>query len=211
MNILIVDDHRIFREGLERMLRIDLNVVHVFHAENGLEALSKIEMYRPDIVFMDIQMKEMNGIDATFEACLKFPSIKIIALTQCEDIFHVLKMVNSGAMGFLIKTSTSIDEIQEAIKTVTIGKKYYAPELVKLMLEQEEQKKNWLSQNLLSQREKEIMMLVCKGKNDKKIADELSLSTRTVEWHRKNIFHKTNTQNVAELINMAVSKGLYLP
>jgi len=211
MNILIVDDHRIFREGFERMLRIDKKIINVFQAENGIEALIKIEIHQPDFVFMDIQMKEMNGIHATLKACKKFPHIKIIALTQCEDTYHVLKMFESGAKGFLIKTSAGIDEIQKAIKIVKSGKKYYAPEIIDAISVKALKKESWLNENILSEREREIMLLICGGKNDKKIADELFLSARTVEWHRKNILAKTKTKSIAELINMAINKGLYLP
>jgi DNA-binding NarL/FixJ family response regulator len=211
MNILIVDDHRIFREGLERMLRINEEVKNVYQAENGIEALLKMELHQPDIVFMDIQMKEMNGMNATLEACKKFPAIKIIALSQCEDKYHVLKMFENGAKGFLIKTSAGIDEIHEAIKMVSAGEKYYAPEVIEVVNEQAEKKESWLNENLLSKREMEILISICEGKKAKKIADELFLSIRTVDWHRKNILSKTNTNSIAELINLAINQGLYLP
>jgi two-component system response regulator DegU len=210
MNILIVDDHKIFREGFERALRLNPNVKSIYHAENGVEALSVIEENKPDLVFMDIQMKVMDGITATKTASKKYPSIKIIALSQFEDTYHAIKMFDSGASGYLMKTS-GINEINKAINLVSQGEIYYAPEIIETMAQRTKKRTKIILENILSKRELEILHLVCCGKSDKIIADELFLSARTVEWHRRKILGKTETRSSAELINFAIDNGIYFP
>jgi DNA-binding NarL/FixJ family response regulator len=210
MNILIVDDHKIFREGFERALRLNSDVKSIYHAENGVEALSVIEENKPDVVFMDIQMKVMDGITATKTASKKYPSIKIIALSQFEDTYHAIKMFDSGASGYLMKTS-GINEINKTINLVSQGEIYYAPEIIETMAQRTKKRTKIILENILSKRELEILYLVCCGKSDKIIADELFLSARTVEWHRRKILGKTETRSSAELINFAIDNGMYFP
>lgn len=210
MDILIVDDHRIFREGFERALRLNDDVKSVYHAENGAEAILLIEKHEPDLVFMDIEMKVMNGMVATKEASKKFPKSKIIALTQFEDSYHAIKMFENGAKGYLIKTS-GIDEINKAIHLVIQGNIYYAPEITDIITEHQRKRDKIILDNVLSKRELEILNLICSGKSDKKIAEEIYLSARTIEWHRRNILTKTECKSSAQLINFAIDNGLYLP
>ena len=210
MDILIVDDHRIFREGFERALRLNQEVKSVYHAENGAVAIMLIEKHQPDLVFMDIEMKVMNGLIATKEASKKFPKSKIIALTQFEDSYHALKMFENGAKGYLIKTS-GIDEINKAINLVIQGSIYYAPEITNIIAEHNKKKEKIISDNIFSKRELEILILICAGKSDKLIAKEIYLSARTIEWHRRNILSKTDCKSSTQLINFAIDNGLYFP
>jgi DNA-binding NarL/FixJ family response regulator len=210
MDILIVDDHRIFREGFERALRLNNNINKVYHAANGAEALILIEEYLPDLVFMDVQMKVMDGITATKTATKKHPNIRIIALSQFEDTYHAIKMFDSVAKGYLIKTS-GIDEINKAMHLVNHGEIYYAQEILDTMNDRNQKRKRIILENLLSQREIQILNLICSGKSDKKIGEEIFLSARTVEWHRRKILNKTDTKTSPELINFAIENGMYFP
>jgi len=210
MNILIVDDHKIFREGFERALRLNENIKSVYHAENGIDALLILERYNLDLVFMDIQMKVMDGITATSNICKKHPQIKIIALSQFEDSYHAIKMFECGAKGYLIKTA-GIDEINKALNLVMKNEIYYAPEIARLMAEYAMNNKTSPQASILSKREFQILNLICSGKTDKMIAEEVFISIRTVEWHRRNILDKTNTKSGTELINFAIKNGIYFP
>jgi DNA-binding NarL/FixJ family response regulator len=210
MDILIVDDHRIFREGFERALRLNKNINQVYHASNGAEALLLIDQHLPDLVFMDVQMKVMDGITATKTATKKHPTIKVIALSQFEDYYHAHKMFEGGAKGYLIKTA-GIDEINNALSLVMQGEVYLAPEIKESMEVHVKRKEIVAFENILSKRELEILNSICCGKSDKKIADEFFLSARTVEWHRRNILSKTETKSIGELINLAINIGYYFP
>jgi DNA-binding NarL/FixJ family response regulator len=210
MNVLIVDDHKLFREGFERALRLIDEIKDIYHASNGIEALELIAENLPDIVFMDIQMKIMDGCQTTNIAVHKHPDIKIIAFSQFEDSYHAKKMFDNGARGYLIKTS-GIDEIKKALKKVHLGEIYCAPEIESEIKVLDKKSKIISSKNVLSDREIEILHLICIGKSDKKIAEDISISARTVEWHRGNILEKTGTKSIGELINYAINNGIYFP
>lgn len=159
---------------------------------------------------MDIQMKIMDGMTTTKIVTHKFPKVKIIALSQFEDAFHAINMFENGAKGYIIKTS-GIDEINKAIETVINDNIYYSAE-IKNIMDNYFLKGNTQAQDFtFSKRELELLKLICSGKSDIKIAIELSISSRTVEWHRRNIFIKTQTKGVAELMHYAIGKGLYFP
>jgi DNA-binding NarL/FixJ family response regulator len=210
MDVLIVDDHKIFREGFERVLGSIEYVAKIYHAENGEEALLMIEEKVPDLVFMDVQMKVLDGTTATKLATKKYPNLKIIALSQFEDDNHIIKMYEAAAIGYLSKYTDFI-EIKNAINIVREGKKYFAPHIIEKVITYTQKKQAFINEKILSARELQILLLICKGKSDKEIANLLFVSERTIEWHRINILSKTNNKSIAMLINYAIDNGLYFP
>ncbi len=208
INVMIVDDHEIFRNGL-KMAVGRLKYAHVSaEADNGLDFITQIEKKRPDIVLMDIEMPVMNGIDATGKAMTMYPDLKIIALTMYKDDAYIQSMLEAGARGFLIKNITK-DILDRAIQAVYHGKTYYSEELwdyfTKKVTAQEEDEEKNLN---LTPRENEILQLLAEGLTNKEIANKLFLSERTVVGHKTNLLSKTNCKNTVSLLAFAIKSGL---
>ncbi|QIA09099.1 response regulator transcription factor [Draconibacterium halophilum] len=209
--ITIVDDHKIFRDGLILLLRNFDFVSVVGQAANGQEFLGLIENEAPDIVFMDINMPKMNGIEATKQALQKYPDIKVIALTSFADDEYIEQMISAGVEGYMLKRS-NIEDFEKAIKKVADGGSYFSSEIIKVIsrnLYKDKERK--LGEQLLSNltsREKEILNLICKGLNNEQIAELINLSPKTVEKHKSNLFQKTATFNTVNLVIYAFKNQL---
>lgn len=204
-NIAIVDDHKLFRAGLITLLE-DLDFVkNIYEAANGIEFLKLIKEIKVDVALMDIDMPEMNGVETTKKAIEFNPDIKIISLSMYGDDEYYLNMINAGVMGFLLKDS-DIDEVEKAIITVGNGEKYFSSErLYDILLSS---RLNIPKQNILTDRETEVLGLICKGLSNQEIAKKLFLSKRTIDKHRENILSKTNCHNTASLIMYANKNNL---
>jgi DNA-binding NarL/FixJ family response regulator len=208
MKILIVDDHDIFRQGLEQALMSIQKVSQIMHARNAKDGIQIALDEHPDIIFMDIQMRGMDGIEATRQILQSQPGMRILALSQFDDKFNVLSMLSNGAVGYLVK-SANMDEINEAINCVLNGQIYYSKEASDAVLLGIKTKgaAPFLESNL-SNREMQVLNLIMKKKSTNDIADSLFLSIRTVEWHLSNLLHKTNSKNIKELIKFAKKNHL---
>ena len=210
-NIIIVDDHKIFRDGLI-MLLSNFDFVSVAgEAANGEEFLELIETIEADIVLMDINMPKMNGIEATKHALEKYPELKVIALTSFADDEYIEQMISAGVEGYMLKRS-DIEDFEKAIKKVADGGSYFSAEIIKVIsrnLYKDKERKS--GEQLLDQftsREKEILNLICKGLNNEQIAELIHLSPKTVEKHKSNLFQKTETFNTVNLVIYAFKNQL---
>lgn len=206
--VILVDDHKLFRNGLKLLLNNSDNIEVIAEASNGLEFLKIIEENKDAIVFMDIQMPEMNGIEATKIGLEKYPDLKIIVLTMFGDDEYYYQMIEAGVKGFLLK-NTDIDEVLEAIETVAKGENCFSKELLYNIVRNISQtKKNNHDEANLSEREIEILHLICEGLSNQEIADKLFISKRTVDKHRSNILDKTGTNNTASLVMYSIKQGI---
>ena len=209
---ILVDDHKIFRDGLKLLLNEISNIKVIAEASNGKEFLELLENNKPDIIFMDIKMPEMNGIDATRIALQKFPDLKVIILSMSGNEEHFSLSLNAGACAYLLKNSDK-SEIEKAILSVLDGKNYFSEALLKDLV-----RKNYIlskdtvmpvdNPDKLSHRELEVLQLICKGLANHEIAKELNISPRTVDGHRANILDKTQSKNSISLVVYAIKKGL---
>jgi len=206
-NIMIVDDHALFRHGLKLILNSQSDFKVVSEASNGIEFLRNIEIVPVDVVLLDIAMPEMNGIEAAEIALKKFPDLKIIALSMYRDEDYYNKMLEKGVSGFLLKES-GIDEVFTAIRSVIDGKSYFSQELLLNLIRNISNVTNKPKINNLSERELEIVTLICQGLSNQEIAEKLFLGKRTVEKHRANILIKTDTKNTASLVMYAIRNGI---
>lgn len=207
--IAIVDDHKMFREGLRFLLSEIPNISVISESKSGKEFIETIDPNNlPDIVLMDISMPEMNGIEATKLAIQKYPFLNVVALTMFGEEDYYYQMIHSGAKGFLLKESGS-RELEEAITTVLKGDNYFSMTLLKTLIVSLNEKKKEPSVEL-TERETEILQLICTGLSAKEIANELKISPRTVENHKANLFEKTDTQNTSSLIMVAIKKKLVI-
>ena len=207
LSIFLVDDHKLFREGLKLLLNNLQSIKTIHEACDGKEFLEKLENIIPDIVLMDIDMPNINGIEATKTALNKFPDLKIIALSMYGEYDYYNKMLDAGAKGFLLKNS-DISEVENAIINVSEGKSYFSQEIMLDLLKNITKRKSVHKTTELTDREKEILFHICKGLSNQQIADELCLSKRTVDKHRENLLLKTNSKNTASLVIYAIRKEI---
>jgi len=207
ISVYLVDDHSLFREGLKLLLSNLDYIDTIYEAENGQEFIDGLVKNHVDIVMLDIEMPVMNGIQAAQKAKEIAPGIKIIALSMYSDENYYLSMIEAGACGFLLKNS-NFQEVEKAITDVCNDKSYISIEILNNILKQP-QKTGLINVNEeLTEREDEILLLICKGLTNNEIADRLGLSKRTVDKHRENLLQKTQSKNTANLVIYAIKNGL---
>ena len=207
IRIIITDDHQLFRNGLKILLNAFQEFEVVGEASNGEEFLRIIKNTPADVVLMDINMPEMDGIEATRKGLKLCTSIDIIALSMYGEEEYYYKMVDAGAKGFLLKDS-DISEVKDAILTVRKGGSYFSQELLYYVIQKIKHREHESKTANLSKREKEILLKICEGLSNQEIAETLFISKRTVDKHRANLLGKTNSKNTASLILFAIRNKL---
>jgi hypothetical protein len=210
IKVFLVDDHQMMIDGLLSLLKSEEDIVICGTALNGQAALDALPTALPDIVLTDISMPGMDGIALTKAIKSQFPNIKIIALSMFNDSHHISDMLEAGISGYILK-NTGNQEMMEALRRVASGATYYSDEVAAEMmraLTDRSHKKQETEAVHLTEREREIIILIAKEYSNAKIASELFISERTVETHRKNIYRKTNTSNIVGLLKFAMEHGL---
>jgi len=207
IRIVITDDHQLFRNGLKILLNAFQEFEVAGEASNGEEFLRIIKNTPADVVLMDINMPEMDGIEATRRGLKLCPALDIIALSMYGEEEYYYKMVDAGAKGFLLKDS-DISEVKEAILAVRKGGSYFSQELLYHVIQKIKHRENESKSANLSKREKEILLKICEGLSNQEIAETLFISKRTVDKHRANLLGKTNSKNTASLILFAIRNKL---
>lgn len=207
IQILIVDDHRLFREGLKGLLENLPFVGCVDEAENGVDCIIKLRNSAPDIVFMDIEMPEMDGIEATRRVVELYPDIRIIALSMYGDENYYTGMITAGAKGFVLKNS-GFQDVENAIINVLEGNNFISQEILNCLIRGFGVKNKPKQLCDLTEREVEVLYHICKGLSNQEIANVLFLSKRTVDKHRENILSKVGVKNTAGLVIYAVKNGI---
>jgi DNA-binding NarL/FixJ family response regulator len=207
IRIIIADDHQLFRNGLKILLNAFPDFEVTGEASNGEEFLRILRNTGAEIALMDINMPEMDGIEATRKGLKLNPDIKIIALSMYGEEEYYYKMVDAGAKGFVLKDS-DISEVKEAILTVSRGGSYFSQELLYHVIQKIKHRESESKSANLSKREKEILLKICEGLSNQEIAETLFISKRTVDKHRANLLGKTNSKNTASLILFAIKNKL---
>jgi DNA-binding NarL/FixJ family response regulator len=207
IRIIIADDHQLFRNGLKMLLEASPEFEIVGEASTGEEYLRILQNCTADIVLMDINMPEMDGIEATRKGIKICPSIAVIALSMYGEEEYYYKMVDAGAKGFLLKDS-DISEVKEAILTVRKGGSYFSQELLYNVIQKIKHRESEGKSANLSKREREILLKICEGLSNQEIAETLFISKRTVDKHRANLLGKTGSKNTASLILFAIKNKL---
>lgn len=204
IKIILADDHKLVRDGIKSLLQINPSFKVVAEVDNGNELIQKMEEMLPDVVLVDISMPDTNGLDAVSQLLKINPNFKFIMLTMHDDPEYILKSVETGAKGYLLK-NVEFDELQTAIQTVASGGKYFNQQISERMIESLSRPKKAKDEIPdLTTRELEILKEVANGLSTKLIADKLSISARTVETHRLHIMKKMYSQNTAELVKKAI-------
>jgi DNA-binding NarL/FixJ family response regulator len=213
INILVVDDHKIVRDGILSLLQDEADISIVAQAENGKDALEKIPGVLPHLVLMDINMPVMNGIECAREITRLFPEIKVLALTMLNELEHIKNMLSAGAKGYLLKNSGK-EELVMAIKKVMSGQNYFSDEVKDLIMLEMVKKKTMPGKIIgekvpLTSRELDILELILQELTNQEIAEKLFISVRTVDAHRRNLLEKTGARNTAGLVKFALENHLF--
>ncbi|MBN1118759.1 MAG: response regulator transcription factor [Bacteroidales bacterium] len=212
INIIIADDHKMFRDGISYVLEKIKGVKVIGEASTGEDVLNLLKTMKPDIILMDISMPVLDGIQATKKITAEYPELKVIALSMFGDQDYYYKMIQSGAKGFLLKESGK-DELEQAIFSVSRGENYFSQELLRKIIFNMGQTK-YIAQDeasniiKLTSRELDVLKLTCRGLSNQEISDKLFISTKTVEGHKTSLLNKTNTRNTASLIVFAIKNKL---
>lgn len=210
IKILLADDHKITRDGLKALLENQKNMKVVGEAENGRLAVRLAAELKPDVVVMDINMPELNGIEATRQIVAELPGTKIIALSMYSDKRYVVGMLKAGVSGYLLK-NCAFDELVAAISAVMNNQNYMSQKIAGTVMREYTtilETSDSSPVSLLSAREREVLQLIAEGTKTKDIADRIHVSVKTVETHRQQIMRKLNVTSVAELTKIALREGL---
>ena len=206
--IILVDDHTLFRNGLRGLLEHCTDCRVVGEAASGEEFLATLDGTDADVVFMDFAMPGLNGAQTTERALARRPDLRIIALSMFGEESYYSRMVEAGARGFLLKDS-DVDDVIQAIEAVMAGGSYFSPALLSSLTGRMRTYTREIAEDeALSEREREILVAVCRGLSNQEIADELFISKRTVDKHRANILEKTGCKNTASLVVYAIRNRL---
>jgi DNA-binding NarL/FixJ family response regulator len=210
IRIAYAEDHQILRQGMLAMLSTEQDFEIVFDVSNGAELIESLNHNKVDIVILDIEMPIMNGLEALKIISMKFPEVKVVMLSSYYENEMIYQAITDGARGFLPKHA-EIEEVIEALNNIMIEGYYFddkvTPKLIAML------KRHGIifppfELDTLSNRELEILPLICQGMKNKEIAEQLFISERTVENHRKHLFFKTNAKNAYGLIVYAIRNGL---
>lgn len=219
IKIALIDDHKLFREGVKRILSFETSFEVVAEAGDGKEVESLVETYKPNIVLMDINMPEINGIEATKQLLEKYPETKVIILSIHDDETYVSHALQSGAQGYLLK-EIDTDSLLEAIRVVHDGGSYLHPKVThnlvqeyRKLIENKNSKKSIYDiehrkpLHLLTRRECQVLQLLSEGQSNRKIAETLVISEKTVKNHVSNILQKMEVDDRTQAVVKAIKNG----
>jgi two-component system, NarL family, response regulator LiaR len=210
VRVLLVDDHAILRAGLRALLAGYPDLQVIGEAADGAEAIARVNEFTPDVVVMDIAMPGMNGLVATRQILQAHPTTKILILTQYDNKEYVLPLMKVGAAGYVLKQAVDTDLVS-AIRAVYNGESFLHPSVAKVILDAYLQDSNTGSGDpytQLTEREREVLILVAQGHSTRKIAETLQISPNTVDVHRAHLMRKLDLHSVAAISAYAVRHGL---
>lgn len=208
LKILIVDDHQVVRRGLQMTIDAEKDMRVIAEASNGTQVLAVIKKHKPDVVLMDLQMPEMNGVDALKQIRPAFPDLPILILTTFTDDAHVYAALRAGASGFLLKEMSG-DDLVAAIRGAAQGKPQLHPDIARRLMARAPMPDDPFDS--LTERERGILKLLARGKSNKEIAGELVLTEMTVKGYVSDLFAKLGVNDRTQAALMAVRYGLVLP
>ncbi|MBM7585775.1 two-component system response regulator DegU [Bacillus pakistanensis] len=216
--IVIIDDHQLFREGVKRILEFEPTFDVAAEGDDGNEALALVEEHHPDVVLMDINMPEINGVEATRQLVQKYPGTKVIILSIHDDESYVNHALKTGAMGYLLKEMDS-DALVDAVKVVAEGGSYLHPKVTHNLVQEYRRLANSHNNggfqqvevrrplHLLTRRECEVLQMLADGKSNRGIGESLYISEKTVKNHVSNILQKMNVNDRTQAVVTAIKNG----
>lgn len=200
IRVLIVDDHPVVRSGLAMILTYAAGIEPIAEASTGVEACQLFEQHQPDVVLMDLKMPEMSGVEAIFAICQAHPQARIIILTTYDGEEDIYRGLQAGAKGYLLK-NVSREELVEAIQRVHAGQKYIPAEVGTKLVER-------MSNPQLTERERQVILLISEGKSNQEIATALNISEGTIKFHVNGILRKLGANDRTQAVLIAVKRGI---
>ncbi len=208
IRVLLVDDHRVVREGLRSLLEREDDFEIVGETDNGYTACTMARELTPDVILMDIELPEMDGLEATRRIKEKMPSVRVLALTMHRNEEHIYGMLKAGAEGYLLKYAAA-RELTSAVRSVYRGESTLSSTIANKLIKGVREKTAYLhSEEILSKREKEILTLMARGDTSREIGVQLCISPKTVDNHRSRIIDKLQARNRVEAVMYASKLGL---
>ncbi len=211
IRVLLVDDHKIMRDGLRALIDRQAHLKVAGEADDGKRAVEMAVQLHPDVVVMDLTLPRLNGIEATSQILRELPGAKVVALSMHSDRRSIVGMLQAGASGYLMK-DCSFDELELAIRSVVTGGKYLCSQVTGIVVEDYLRQLSFYSctssEAGLTRREREVLQLIAAGKSTRQTAETMRISVKTVESHRQNIMDKTGVHSVAELTKLAIRMNL---
>jgi len=206
IRVLLADDHAIVRKGLSMLVNAQSDMEVAAEAASGEEALREAQRVQPDVVVMDVSMPGMNGIEATRRLLEMLPRTRVIGLSMYKDLVYVRELLRAGASGYLVKDCDDA-ELLLAIRAAARGEAYLSPAVTAAVLT--DYRRNVTSPvDLLTSREREVLVMIAEGKTNKEIASALNLSVYTVESYRGSLMEKLNLHNAGDVVRFALRNGL---
>lgn len=208
--VLLVDDHELMRQGLRSILESEQDVEVVGEAVSGRDAVALARALQPDVVVMDVAMKDLNGIEATRQIRAECPSVQVVALSSYSDRRYVAAILEAGACGYVLKAD-AYDDLRRAIHAARHGKSYLSPDVAAAVIDASLKSPRPAAASaleLIGPREREVLQLLAEGLSSPEIARRLHVATSTVDTHRRNIMNKLGLHSVAELTKFAIREGL---
>jgi DNA-binding NarL/FixJ family response regulator len=206
----LVDDHRIMRDGLRALLSAASDIEIVGEASDGRMALDLVRTLAPDVVVMDIGMPELNGVDATRQIRIANPRVNVVALSTHTDRRYVHHMLEAGACGYVVKIAAH-EQLLQAVRAAALGRTYLSPEIAGVVVDRSTRAHaggEVTAYSTLGEREREVLQLVAEGKTSAETGEQMHISIKTVETHRRNIAQKLGLHGTAELTKYAIREGL---
>lgn len=208
ITVMITDDHSMIREGLKNLLELDGDIKVIAEAENGVECLEQLNQYSPDVLLLDINMPKMNGLEVLQNIKEKHLKVKVLVLTVHNEVEYLMKAIDIGVEGYILKDSES-DELKKAINAVYSGETYIQPNLIPRLNAKMIEKNKYVDKiECLTNRELEVLKLLSVGMFNKEIAEDLSISERTVKNHVSNIFKKLEVTDRTQAAVFAIRNNL---
>lgn len=207
---MLVDDHKVMREGLRALLKNESDIEVAGEAADGQSAFRLVSEIKPDLIIMDIAMPGLNGIETTRKIISKFSDVQVIALSAYSERRFIFRVFKAGASGYLLK-DCAFTELICAIRTVSANRIYLSPGIANVVVEdylRQSSKNNTSVFSVLTAREREVLQLLAEGKTTKQIALLLKVSVKTIETHRPKIMDKLNIRSIAELTKYAIREGI---
>lgn len=208
ITIVLAEDQKLMREGIKSLLEDEVHLKVIGEAENGRELLDLLKQTQPDIILLDIDMPVMGGKEALEVISKRYPKIKVIMLSMHNDEYIISACMTMGARSYLAK-GCDADILIETIEAVNRNGRHFNDSVSKAMLTNLKHEKSIQHENvILTPREIEILKALCDGKTNQEIANELHISENTVHFHRTNVYHKTKSQNISDVIKYAIKNGI---
>ena len=207
IRILVADDHPVVRDGLVALLSTQSDFMVVGQASTGSELITNVEIARPDVVLLDLEMPELHGVEALTRVTTEHPGLKVLVFTAYDDDERMIAAVQAGAQGYMLKGSAR-DEVFAAIRAICQGGTHLQPEAASRLMREDSSEAQELDASRLTARELEVLELLAKGMTNKEIAAKLVITVRTVKFHVSSIMRKLDAGNRTEAVLTAAERGI---